>query len=129
MNEPMSASHMTALILTRLGLNKEWNDRTMSPLFKKKEVEELKESRIFFYKRKEGEKHIPSVKFFTNVDVEQQLETIFQSKEFQYDISSPRYPADSSKDEFEENKISLKNSENRKITAFFNKTVRFCHFI
>ena len=81
---------MTVLILTRLELNKEWNEKTNSPMFKRKEVEEKKEDVSFFFKRKQGELDIPSVKFFTNIDVEVQLESIFQSKEFQYDVSSTK---------------------------------------
>ena len=87
---PVSVGHMTALILTRLGLNKEWNQQTNSPLFKRKEVEEKKENKSFFYKRIDGEVNIPSVKFFTNLDEDLQLETIFQGREFQYDVASPR---------------------------------------
>ena len=81
---------MTSLILTRLGLNKEWNEKTNSPMFKRKEVEEKGELNSIFYKRKDGEYSIPSVKFFTNMGADAQLETILQTREFQYDVSSPR---------------------------------------
>jgi len=120
-NGPISASHMTVLILTRLGLNKEWNEKTNSPMFKRKEVEEKKEDVSFFFKRKQGELDIPSVKFFTNIDVEVQLESIFQSKEFQYDVSSPRYPVDQDKVNVPKTKIN--NKAYKKIHTIFNKTV------
>lgn len=89
-NLPSSVSHMTALILTKLGLKKEWNEKTHSPLFKRKEVEEKNENSALFFKRKEEEISKPTVKFFTNVEAESQIEAILQSKEFQFDISSPR---------------------------------------
>lgn len=122
---PLSTSHLTTLILTRLGLNKEWNEKTNSPLFKRKEVEESKENASFFFKRKLGELNIPSVRFFTNLDVEIQLETIFQSKEFQYEVSSPRYPCDENQEFFNSTKTRLRKKNSEQIHLISNKTVIF----
>lgn len=85
---------MTSLILTRMGLNKEWDNQSNSPLFKRKEIEEKNEYSSFFYKRKEREKNKPTVNFFTNIGALTQLETILQTREFHYEISSPRYPVE-----------------------------------
>lgn len=122
---PLSTSHLTTLILTRLGLNKEWNEKTNSPLFKRKEVEESKQNETFFFKRKLGELNIPSVRFFTNLDVEIQLDTIFQSKEFQYEVSSPRYPCDENGEFFNNStKMRLKKNKSEQIHLISNKTVK-----
>ena len=120
---PLSPSHLTTLILTRLGLNKEWNEKTNSPLFKKKEVEESKENVTFFFKKKLGELNIPTVRFFTNLDVEIQLDTIFQSKEFQYEVSSPRYPCYENQGFFNSTKTRLKKINREQIHLISNKTV------
>jgi len=50
---------MTVLILTRLELNKEWNEKTNSPMFKRKEVEEKRRMHLFSSKENKGNSTFP----------------------------------------------------------------------